>query len=252
MSLRSLFRDRDKHQSEIDELSRRLGEMERIVDNAASQLFGGGPESAGLFFRAGELRAGKNLTINKDGIFLVGVGPLSEFVNFAYAGIAAIDNTTETVISSSGVAVQVTIFNQNNPYDRNGGAIPDHTNDHTTIVRPGDYYISVSATVNSVAGAASRFEMTVQKNNGAQAVEALHVDRDIAGGSGSSGSVSMSGFATLAAGDTIEAWIENETNTQNYVVEDITLNVLQVSAGVVTPRVTDAITVGESVTVTIT
>ena len=142
-----------------------------------------------------------------------------------YGGISAVDNSTETTITTQGVAVQVTIFDTNDPANN---ATPDHTNDHITIGNAGDYMIVVSATVNSVAGLASRFEMTVQKNNGASDVGALHVDRNIDGGGGKAGSVSMSSLATLAVDDTLEVWIENETNTANYIVENITLSVMQV------------------------
>ncbi len=141
-----------------------------------------------------------------------------------YGGISVVSNATETTISSSGVAVQVTIFDTNAP---SNNTTPDHTNDHVTISKAGDYMIVASATVNSVAGLGSKFEMTVQKNNGASLVDHLHVDRNIDGGGGKAGSVSMSGIATLAASDTIEVWIENETNTANYVVEDITLSLFQ-------------------------
>jgi len=144
----------------------------------------------------------------------------------AYGGISVTDNTTETSIAVGGTPVQVTVFDTNSPA-RN--TTPDHTNDHITIDVAGDYLISLSATVNSIAGAASRFQMTVEKNNGATTITGLHVDRNLAGGSGESGAVSISGVATLAASDTIEMWIENETNTQNYVVENINLSVVQVS-----------------------
>lgn len=142
-----------------------------------------------------------------------------------YGGISAVDNATETTISTAGVAVQITIFDTNNPSNL---TTPDHTNDHVTINKAGDYFIAVSATVNSVAGASSRFEMTVQKNNGATLLAPLHCDRNIAGGGGSSGVISMSGIVTLAANDTVEVWIENETNTQNYVVENISLDMFMV------------------------
>ena len=88
-------------------------------------------------------------------------------------------------------------------------------------------FISVSATINSVAGAASRFEISVQKNNGASII-IPHADRNVGGGGAESGVISMNGIADLALNDTIEVWIENETNTQNYIVEDIGINVIQV------------------------
>ncbi len=142
-----------------------------------------------------------------------------------YGGISATDSAVVTAIAVAGVAVQITVFDVNNP---SNGATPDHTNDHITIVTSGDYYIAVSATVNSIVGAGSRFEMRVQKNNGAANVDPLHVDRNVGGGAVESGSVSMSGIAALTAADTIEVWIENETNTQNYVVESITLTVIEI------------------------
>jgi hypothetical protein len=135
-----------------------------------------------------------------------------------------VDNSTATTISFAGVKAQVTIFDTNDPSRR---LTPDHTNDHITIGKTGTYKIAVSATVNSIAGAASRFQMTVHKNNGVTAVSPLHVDRNIGGGAAASGSVSMNGTANLTAGDTIEVWIENETNTQNYVVENISLTVIR-------------------------
>ena len=143
----------------------------------------------------------------------------------AYGGISTTTNSTETVIAGAGTPVQVTIFQTNSP---SNNTTPDHTNDHVTISKAGDYMINVSATVNSVSGAASRFEMTVQKNNGASDVGALHCDRNLGGGGSEAGVISMSGIATLAASDTIEVWIENETNTQNYIVEDIDLSLIQI------------------------
>lgn len=143
-----------------------------------------------------------------------------------YAEISAVGNTTATVISVGGTAVQVLIFDTNGPAR---DSIPDHTNDHITIARTKTYLIMVSATVNSVAGGGSKFEMTVQKNNGFALVGALHCDRNMAGGGSTAGVISMSGLAALTVGDTLEVWIENETGTENYVVEDITLSILQVN-----------------------
>ncbi len=141
-----------------------------------------------------------------------------------FAEISVVGNSTETAIAVAGTAVQVTIFDTNGP--SNNGT-PDHTNDHITIVKAGHYFIAVSATINSVGGPGSKFELTVQKNNGAAEIGALHCDRDIAGGGGVAGVISMSGIVDLAVSDTIEVWIENETNTANYVVEDITLSLFQ-------------------------
>lgn len=142
-----------------------------------------------------------------------------------YASMKATDNTTETVISEAGVSYQITIFNSNGSYYKN---TPDHTNDHILIDTEGTYLITCSATVNSVAGANSRFEFIVKKNNGATNVDGLHCDRNLNGGATSSGVISVTGISKLSVGDTIEAWIENETNTQNYVIENITLSLVRI------------------------
>jgi len=145
---------------------------------------------------------------------------------FVYTEISTVSNKTETAIAASDTPVQIVTFGANGD---SLNATPDHTNDHITIVKPGCYFVAVSATINSGAGAASKFEMTVQKNNGNAEVGALHCNRNLAGGGGVAGVISMSGLAPgLVANDTIEVWIENETNTVNYVIEDITLTLFQV------------------------
>lgn len=143
----------------------------------------------------------------------------------AYAGISAVSNAGATTITDIGVAVQVLIFDTDDP---SNNATPDHTNDHITITKAGDYLIIVSATVNTSAGVGQKVEITVQKNNGNSMVGALHADRNFGGGGGEAGSMSMSGIAALAATDTVEVWIENETSTDNLVVEDITLTLVQI------------------------
>ena len=142
----------------------------------------------------------------------------------AYGEISAIDNATVTTIALQNVAVQVTIFDTQGQYNNTD---PNLTSSHIAIQKSGVYFVAVSATINSISGASSRAEITVRKNNGvAQIIP--HVDRNLAGGGGESGVISISGMASLAAGDTVEVWIENETNTQNYVVQDIGLSVMQI------------------------
>ncbi len=142
-----------------------------------------------------------------------------------YANISATDNTTETAIATAGTAVQVLIFDTNGP---NNNLTPDHTNDHITVVKAGNYMLTCSVTLNSVVGAGSRVQLTGQKNNGASLLAGIHSDRNVGGGGVESGAMTMNGIVTLAANDTVEIWIENETNTQNYTVEDISLSLVQV------------------------
>ncbi len=141
-----------------------------------------------------------------------------------YGCIDVADNAVETTIASQGVAVQVVVWDNNGPSHHTS---PDFSNSHIVIDKAGVYLIAVSSTVNSVGGSSSRFEITVKKNNGASVI-IPHADRDIAGGGGASGVISMSGIVALAVGDTIELWIENESNTANYIVENSSLTVLQI------------------------
>ena len=144
----------------------------------------------------------------------------------SYASMYITGNGADVGIVDIGVAVQVLDFATNGP--NNASCTPDHTSDHITVAVAGDYQINVSATVNTNGGAATVLEMTVQKNNGASVLGGLHVDQSMAGGGGESGSVSMCDIVTLAANDTVEVWIENETSTAEYVVEDISITVVQV------------------------
>ncbi len=142
-----------------------------------------------------------------------------------YGEISVEENTTtETVIASSGVAVQVTVFNANG---HSHHVTPDHAENHILIERAGHYLIVVSATIESVTGSASKCHFEIMKNNGASAI-VPHVDRNLAGGSGEAGVISLSGFAELAVDDTVEAWITNESNAANYMVEDVSMAVIQV------------------------
>ena len=167
---------------------------------------------------------GKVWTNDDDELHFMDGAGVEHIVTASYAEISAIDNATETVIGSAGVAVQVTIFDTNGPALQ---LVPDHTNDHITIDITGDYQVTSVSTINSVSGSSSRLELTVQKNNGATDVGSCHSNHNITGGGGHSDAVPMSCLATLTAGDTIEVWLENETNTQNYVVEDIDLSIVR-------------------------
>ena len=181
-----------------------------------NRQFSEGQKSKGILddYKEGQVMSTKEIAGSP--IFVHGGLPFGE--------ISAVGNATETAIAIAGTAVQITIFDTNS---ESTNTTPDHTADHITIDVKGMYMVNVSATINSVAGLGSKFEMTVQKNNGTTELGALHCDRNIAGGGGNSGVISMSGVARLAIGDTIEVWIENETNNANYIVEDITLTLFQ-------------------------
>ena len=159
-------------------------------------------------------------SVETDGdVVFVGGGGLS------FGELSVESNAVETAIATAGTAVQVTVFDTNG--ESNGNVTPDHTNDHITVGVAGRYLITISVTINSVGGIGSVVEMTCKKNNGASSI-LVHMDRNLAGGGGESGCASLSGIADLAANDTVEFWVENETNTQNYVIEDCQMSVVQI------------------------
>ena len=142
-----------------------------------------------------------------------------------YGEISVNDNANPTAIAVMGTAVQVTDFDTDGP---SNNATPDHASDHITIAKAGDYLITCSLTMDSVAGPGATFDFEVMKNNGASRVGAVHAHRSASGGGGETGSVSLSGIATLAAADTIELWVSNDTGTENVVIEDAILSVVQI------------------------
>ena len=142
-----------------------------------------------------------------------------------FGEISRLENTTATALTVSTPAHY--LF-----FDTNGvsnGATPDHTNDHITVNKTGTYLITCSITALSVAaGTAIKVEFTILKNNGATQVGALHADRNLAGGGGDVGSISLSGLAVLTSGDTIELWLENETNSNDLIIEDAILSIMMI------------------------
>jgi hypothetical protein len=144
-----------------------------------------------------------------------------------YAEIYAYNSNTTITISGTGIAnkVQVTAF------DTNGVSnlmTPDHTNDHITVSEAGVYLCNISISAESAGGAAYEVGFAVYKNNGATQFPNLHVHRNLSGAGGDTGSMSMTGLITLAANDTVEVWVYNETNTSNVIVDDITMNLVMV------------------------
>lgn len=166
----------------------------------------------------GNLNVDGTATIDGDVIFSTAGGGL------AYGQISVIGNTTATTISSSATPVQVTIFDTNGPYNQ---TTPDHTTDDITIINTGVYLINVSATIDVASGTANKCALHVKKNNGASSIIPLS-EHNFAGAGGEAHVFSLSGIASLTAADTVEVWIENETGTDNYTVENICLSVVQI------------------------
>jgi hypothetical protein len=140
-------------------------------------------------------------------------------------GEVSILNNTSTTVLAAATPAQFLFFDTNGP---SNGATPDHTNDHITVNKAGTYLVTCSVTTETTVGGGITLDLAVMKNNGATQVGAVHAHRDMAGGGGDVGSISMSGLAVLSSGDTIELWVENETNGNDIILEDATLSIAMV------------------------
>lgn len=139
-----------------------------------------------------------------------------------YAEIWVKDNATNTILNSSA-KVQITVFDTNGS---SKGATPDHTNDHITVNTPGVYLALVSASIINVASQAHEIEVGLWKNNGATEFGNIHGHRNLAGGGGDKGSMSLSGYIGVNAGDTLELWADTDAAGDRVVTfEDISLSI---------------------------
>lgn len=198
----------------------------------------GGPAAT----TGGDVNIAGALSPGTNGVVTIGDGGATNYVeverdgdvNFVagaglqYGAMFVNDNVTETAITGTGVAnkVQFTLFDNNGV--SNGDVTPDHTNDHITSGKTGDYVIKCCITADSVTGAGAEFSFDIFINNGATALSPLHAHRTFSGGGGEIGSIALCGIVNLTANDTVELWIHNETNTQNIILSDVTLSIVQV------------------------
>ena len=140
-----------------------------------------------------------------------------------HGGISVESNATATTIGSSSTdfsnKVQVTTFDTNETASL--GTTPDHTNDHITIDEPGDF--SVSFAYSMSGGANDVISAALFKNNGATQITPRCTRKlDTGGNVGCDGS---SAVVTLAAADTVELWVQNESAAANVTVEDAVVTV---------------------------
>lgn len=148
---------------------------------------------------------------------------------FIHGEIYAYDSGATITIGIAGKAnkVQITSFNANGV---SNGMTPDHSQDHIIVDIPGVYLCSSSIHAESAGGGgADEFGFSVWKNNGATEFVNLHAHRQLSGGGGDTGSVSISGLVNLAFDDTIEVWCWNEDSTDNLVLDDITLSLIKIA-----------------------
>jgi hypothetical protein len=152
-----------------------------------------------------------------DILFVGGAGLQYGCVNYHGAGV----NTTCTV---QNTWYQITAFDNNS--QSNGDVTPDHTNDHITVGKAGDYQIFIGIGGASTT-AGNTFEVQVQLNNGATPLTALTV-HETYGTANRVRTGSMLCFAPLSANDTVEAWVRCTSGANKvFTTDHIVLNVEQ-------------------------
>jgi len=157
------------------------------------------------------------------GVVFVGTG-----AGLAFADIYATDASDTITFALTGKVnkEQITSFTANGV---SNNMTPDHSSDHITVVKAGMYLCKVSIHAVSVgAGGADNYGYSVFKNGGTVEFSNLHGQRDLAGGGGDEGSMTLSGIIDLAVSDTIEVWVWNNTNDDSIVIDDINLALVQI------------------------
>ena len=205
-------------------------------DGIGSDILFGGGRDVNIYFDGEDLIINSNNVTANDEVHFTNFDAVvidSDLLftgagkGLAYGEISAQDNTTPTIITTSGKVnkVQVTIFDTDG---LSNNATPDHTNDHITINKAGVYKISVSMSVESVAGDGDKLGFSVYKNNGATEFPNLHFHRDFTAGASKTGSASMNGIISVSVNDTIEIWGWNENDNDNFLMEDVTSSITQI------------------------
>ena len=139
-----------------------------------------------------------------------------------YGELYVYNNTTADSLST-GTWTQMTRFDT---AGQSNLVTVSTANDDLTITKAGVYQINVSA---SFSGSGSvTFYGGVWKNNGATQLTNLQIHRKL-GAAGDVGCVSMSGFADLAANDTLEIWIRQDSGvSKNITIQDCCLSCVMV------------------------
>lgn len=142
-----------------------------------------------------------------------------------YGGISVKDNANAITLNSAAI-VQITDFDTNDP---SNNTTPDHTNDHITISIAGDYLVTVSIHINNNAAQSHVVDISLYKNNGATEFDNVHAHRNLTGGLGDVGSMSMAGIITVSVNDTLEVWATTgDAGDRSVTISDITVSVIQI------------------------
>jgi hypothetical protein len=131
------------------------------------------------------------------------------------------DNTSTTTLNSTGSKVQFVHFDTNGA---SKGVTPDNTTDDLTIVTAGLYRVTMTMSIENQAGASHDIEVAVWKNNGATELTNVHSHRTLGAGT-DIGSITIEGYASLSASDTLEIWLDTDrASNSDVIVSDCNLH----------------------------
>lgn len=151
---------------------------------------------------------------------------LEEFANLYTHG-----NTVNTTFSAAGTIttnnVKVTIYDRPGP--RSGEIREDLTNSHILIKKRGIYAILMAGSIESVAGGGIKIGFHAKVNGTASSIDVIqnaHTERNLSGGGGDIGSVSVMGLWELERDDKLEMWCWNATNANAILISDISFSAI--------------------------
>ncbi len=142
-----------------------------------------------------------------------------------YGELYAYNQADELTISGTGMAnkIQITTFSTNGAGNL---MTPEHINDHIVVNRSGVYKVEITLTVEGVIAGGGLYAFNLYRNNGTTQFQNIHASHQLAGGE--TAAVSLSGLVDVNAADTLEVWLWNENNTNNIIVDDITMSLVMV------------------------
>ena len=144
----------------------------------------------------------------------------------AYGSLSIEGGTTATTFGGSSTDFtnksQITVF------DTDGSSLamtPVNAQDHLVIRRTGEYQLF--ATVSFIGGSTDVYSLAFFKNNGVTKLGS-RTTRKIGSGATDTGACSVSALETLTAGDTVELFIQNETDTSDCTIQDCVFSAIQI------------------------
>lgn len=144
--------------------------------------------------------------------------------SMVYAELSSLSNTTATTLTTQNTWYQFTEFTTEG---LTSGVTASITSSDITIPNTGTYRAHFGASFSGTANAV--IEMELQKNNGATALENVHVERKLGAG-GDIGTVAQTGLISLTAEDTLELWVRcTSGNSAEAILRDVNMSIEELS-----------------------